>query len=120
MSVETKLISYLQTYGNTKESDLIEYGMRILGQTRKGVEKVLDKMVAEGNARQIIHDKLEPNVVYVARGELIAVDLALQVEADALGINDKDKVIEEARRILEEATAVAQKRIRRKYPGIFK
>jgi division protein CdvB (Snf7/Vps24/ESCRT-III family) len=120
LDIETKLLSYLHKYGNTKERDLIEYGTRSFGLSRKELKKVLDKMIVEGNARRIIHDKLGPNVAYAAEADCVALNLALQVETDALGIKDKEKVVEEARKILEEAAAKAQKRIDKKYPDMFK
>jgi hypothetical protein len=115
--LENELCLYLHVYGNTRESDLIDYGTKISGRTHEDLKKVLDEMIFLGRLERLLHDKLSSNVVYIAiaKGNW-AVDLALSVEADALKIKDKENVIAEARRILEEAEVIAEKRIKEKYP----
>jgi len=106
------LLSYLRTYGNTRETDLIEYGTRLFGQSKEEIVAVIKKMMLEGYAQRIVHDKLGSDIVYIAEGDL-PLDLALQINANVMGLKDKGKVIEEARKILDEATAKAEKRIRK-------
>jgi len=117
--LENELCLYLHVCGNTRESDLIDYGIKISGRTHEDLKKVLDEMIFLGRLERLLHDKLSSNVVYIAKGNW-AVDLALSVEADALKIKDKDNVIAEARRILEEAEVIAEKRIKEKYPELTK
>lgn len=100
------------------ESDLIEYG-KISGHSEKDVKTKLDEMVLKGWAERIVHDKLSSKTVYIAKGNL-PLDLALSIEANVLGIKDKQKIIEDAKRILEEAQVVAEKRIRKKFPELYK
>jgi hypothetical protein len=62
---EIKVISYLMTFENTREDDLVAYLMRILNKSESYVRKTLKRMIKEGKIRQIVHKKLEPQVVYL-------------------------------------------------------
>lgn len=68
-SLEQKIISYLCTYGNTKETDLITYGVQKLGISKEGVIKLIDEMVFTGSIERILHKELEPAVTYVKKAE---------------------------------------------------
>jgi hypothetical protein len=75
-------------------------------------------MITIGWVNRIIHDKITSKTVYIAKGNW-PLDLALSIEADALGIKDKEKLMEDAKKILEDAEKVAEKRIRKKLPELF-
>ena len=47
-NLEQKIISYLCTYGNTKETDLVAYGVQRLGMSEQGMVKLIDEMVFSG------------------------------------------------------------------------
>ena len=70
-------------------------------------------MVTEGFIRRIVHEKLASDVVYFAKGSW-PLDFSLQIEAEALGIKDKEKVAEEARKIVDEAQVEAEKMVAKK------
>lgn len=125
IAIEEELISYLRTYGNTRESDLSEYGVLVSNLSMDDVKRVLDRMVLDGKASRIIHNKLVPEVVYLTQGNWCERDmgergLALLVEAEAHGLKDEGKISEEAGRILNEAAILAEKRIREKFPEDYK
>jgi hypothetical protein len=113
LDLDKEILAYLRKYGNTKQKDLIEYVVHTLNQSPKNGKKILEKMLVEGWVKQIIHDKLGENVVYFARGNWTT-DLALEIEAEALGIKDKKEAVNEARRILDEAAKIAEKRVKKK------
>ncbi len=110
---------YLLKYGNTKETDLVEYGIKISGKTYEESRKTLDDMIVKGWAKQIAHDRLDKDNIYIARGDW-PLDLALSVEAAALDVKDREKIVEEAKKIFEEAQVVAERRIRKKFPELYK
>lgn len=45
---QEKIISYLYAYGNTREIDLITYGVQRLGKSEDGMRKVVGEMVFYG------------------------------------------------------------------------
>ncbi len=59
------LVSYLQTYGNTKESDLIEHGASLFSLPKDKTKQIVESMVAEGKVKQVIHGKPERQAVYI-------------------------------------------------------
>jgi hypothetical protein len=107
----------LHIYGNTRESDLIEYGISVSSQTVLEIKNVLDEMIVKSWIKRIIHDKLDSKVIYVTTGSL-PLDLALSIEASALEVKDKEKKIAEAKRILKEAEVIAKKRFEEKFPEL--
>ncbi len=58
------LVSYLRTYGNTKESDLIEHGANLFSLPRDKTKHMVESMVTEGIVKRVIHRKPEPEAVY--------------------------------------------------------
>jgi hypothetical protein len=64
------LVSYLQTYGNTKESDLIEHGASLFSLPKDKTKQMVESMVAEGKVKQVIHGKPERQAVYISYGNL--------------------------------------------------
>ena len=114
MSLEQKIISYLSTYGNTKETDLITYGVQRLGISEEGMLKLIDEMVLTDKIERILHKELEPAVTYIKRGSLVPLELELQALSDWLELNEaSNRQIEKLREILLQAEAVAKKRMKR-------
>ncbi|MDH5481865.1 MAG: hypothetical protein OEY22_03155 [Candidatus Bathyarchaeota archaeon] len=108
MSLEKEIVSYLVRYGNTREQDLINFGVQRLGHSSKYMKKVIDRMVIKDKIHRFLHEKLSPPEVYISLEEhipksLIEIDFSKAVKEDAL-------------KILEEAAAIAEKRIRLKHP----
>jgi hypothetical protein len=62
--VEIKILSYLHSFENTREDDLIVYTVRSLNKSVAYIRKTLRRMVREGKVKQIVHKKLKPQMVY--------------------------------------------------------
>ncbi len=108
LKVESKIVSYLVKYGNTRESDVTSFCVRKFSLSSMDVKKIIDRMVIKGKIFRVVHDKLEPPEVYLTLKESFYPDvLRALVEVDMSELVEKD-----ARRILEEAAAVAEERIR--------
>lgn len=108
LKVESKIVSYLVKYGNTREGDVMSFCVRRFGLSLGDVKKVVDRMVVKGKIFRVVHDKLEPPAVYLSLKESFYPDvLKALVEVDVSEVVEKD-----ARKILEEAAAVAEERIR--------
>jgi hypothetical protein len=60
------LVSYLQTYGNTKESDLIEHGASLFSLSRDKTQHEVECMVTEGRVKRVIHGKPKSEAVYIS------------------------------------------------------
>jgi hypothetical protein len=119
LSLEQKIISYLCTYGTTKETDLITYGVQRLGLSEEGMVKLIDEMVFSGRIERILHTELEPAVNYIKRGSLFPLEHELQALSDSLELNEaSNQQIEKLREILQIAEAVAEKRMKRKLNAI--
>jgi hypothetical protein len=106
MNVEREIVSYLSNYGNTKESDLISYGVQHLDRSAIKMKKILDRMVIKGRIYRIVHNKLKPPEVYISLEEL----LYPEIMRDLLEAEVKEKVENDVQRILEEAAAAAENR----------
>jgi hypothetical protein len=112
-SLEQKIISYLCTYGNTKETDLITYGVQRLGLSEGGMVKLIDEMEFAGRIERILHKELVPAVTYVKRGSLVPLELELQAISDSLELSEAiDQQIEMIKEILDKAEAIAKKRMK--------
>jgi len=98
MSIEKQIVSYLTKYGNTRETDLIIYGVQNFIQPPEKIKKIIDRMAVKGKIHRIVHNKLKPPEVYIGLEE----DLPIQPMIDDQIAND------EARRILQEAASVAE------------
>jgi hypothetical protein len=113
--LEQKIISYLCSYGNTKETDLIAYGVQKMGISKEDMAKLIDEMVFCGRIERILHKELEPAVTYVKQGSLVPFGLELQAISDSLELREiTNQQIEEIKEILDKAKAIAKKRIERK------
>lgn len=96
MGVEEEVISYLETYGNTRENDLISYGAQNLGLSPEKMKKILDRMAVKNRVHRIVHNKLKPAEVYITVEEPLPPEVRI------------DKVSHgEVKRILEEAASLA-------------
>jgi hypothetical protein len=115
LGFEDEIIEYLYVHGNTKESDLIEFGSRSLHLSSKAAKEKLDKMAKEGWIGHIIHSKLKSPALYVTFKEPLLYDLE---KAWTRSLNpqkvNKKALREEAQKILEEAAQVAEQRIKQK------
>jgi hypothetical protein len=120
LDLEGEFISYLRIYGNTRESDLSEYGTRVSNLSTDKIKCVLDRMVLEGKANRVVHYKLGNGVVYLTRHFCDHELYCMPIEAETRDLKDKDKISEEADRILKEASALSEKRIREKFPDFGK
>jgi hypothetical protein len=119
LSLEQKIISYLCTYGTTKETDLITYGLQKLGISEESMVKLIDEMVFTGRIERITHKELKPAVTYIKRGNLFSLEHELQALADSLELNEaSNQQIEKIREILQKAEAIAEKRRKRELNAI--
>jgi hypothetical protein len=119
LSLEQKIISYLCTYGTTKETDLISYGVKRLGASEEGMRKFIDEMVFTGRIERIVHKELEPAVTYIKRGNLFSLENELQALSDSLELKEaSNQQIEMLREILHKAEALAEKRMKRELNAI--
>jgi len=95
-------------YGNTRECDIIGFCVRRFSLSSGDVKKVIDRMVVKGKIFRVVHDKLVPPEVYLTLKESFYPDvLRALVEVDVSEVVEKDVL-----KILEEAAAVAEERIR--------
>ncbi|MGA3192450.1 MAG: hypothetical protein ABSD73_08045 [Candidatus Bathyarchaeia archaeon] len=98
MSIERQILSYLTKYGNTRETDLINYGVQNFARSPEEMKKIIDRMAVKGKIHRIVHCKLKPPEVYIALEESPPIYTMIEDQI----AND------EARRILEEAASVAK------------
>jgi len=111
LGTEREILMYLATYGNTRESDLVEYCVQDLGLSLPGSYEILGKMVGEGLIRRVEHCRLRQSKTYLSLNESLPLDAELDL---LLGTPETwDKVEDEIPEILEEAAAAAERRIRR-------
>jgi len=78
---QQRVISYLYQYGNTRETDLVNFGVQRLGLSEGGMRKLVDEMVLYGRLERIIHKELDPTVTYVKLGSMVPLELELQAMA---------------------------------------
>jgi hypothetical protein len=109
LEIEKSILSYLNIYGNTSKSDLIEFGVNFSGKSKEELAKKIDVMVANGSVQRIVHHLLESNTVYIAR---VPWALGSSIESAALDVKNKEKLAEEANRIKAEAKTVAENQIK--------
>jgi hypothetical protein len=103
MKIEKEIALYLKTYGNTREADLINYGVQHFCRRPEEMKKVLDRMVIKGKIFRVVHQKLKPPEVYVSLDE--------QLPSFDVSVGLSEAVVKaEAHEILREAAAVAERR----------
>jgi hypothetical protein len=113
---QQKVISYLYAYGNTRETDLITYGVQRLGKSEDGMRKLVDEMVLYGRLERVVHRELDPTVTYVKHGSMVPLELELQAMAYSFNqgrLTEQD--IEAVKKILTKAEIVTEERIKRKF-----
>jgi len=107
MEIEKEVIAYLQEYGNTRESDLINYGVMKFIYSSEEMKKVIKRMAIEGKIHFIVHSKLEPPEVYISLKELLPPEIGkILLEAFVQMKTGEDDV----KRILEEAASIAERK----------
>lgn len=113
MDVEKEVVSYLYEYGNTKESDIINYGVKEFNYSSKRMKKLIKRMVIKGKIHFIVHSKLEPPAAYISLKEPLPPEIAKILLEAFIQVKASE---EDAQKILEEAAALAEKRIKEKHP----
>jgi len=71
LNVENEIVSYLTKYGNTKESDIINYGVKKFNHSSERIKKVIRRLVIKGKIHYLVHSKLEPPEAYVSLEEVL-------------------------------------------------
>jgi hypothetical protein len=113
---QLEIISYLYTYGNIRETDLIAFGVQTLGKSEVSMKKVVDEMVLCGRLERFMHNELKPAVAYVKYGATVQFELELQAFSDSLGtFKVTEREVESVKKILAKAKAAAAKSVKRKH-----
>jgi hypothetical protein len=105
MKMEKEIISYLYEYGNTRESDLINYGVKKFDYSSEGMKKVIKQMVIKGKIHYIVHSKLEPPEVYISLKELLPPEIAKTLIEAFIQMKARE---EDVQKILDEAASIAE------------
>lgn len=105
MKVEKEIISYLYEYGNTRESDLINYGVKKFDYSSEEMKKVIKRMVIKGKIHYIVHSKLEPPEVYISLKELLPPEIARTLIEAFIQTKARE---EDVQKILDEAASIAE------------
>jgi len=105
MKVEKRIISYLYEYGNTRESDLINYGVKKLDYSSEEMKKVIKRMVIMGKIHYVVHSKLEPPEVYISLKELLPPEIARTLIEAFIQMKARE---EDVQKILDEAASIAE------------
>ena len=105
MKVEKEIISYLYEYGNTRESDLINYGVKKFDYAAEEMKKVIKRMVIKGKIHYIVHSKLEPPEVYISLKELLPPEIARTLIEAFIQMKARE---EDVQKILDEAASIAE------------
>jgi hypothetical protein len=108
MEMEKEIISYLHEYGNTRESDLINYGVKRFNYSPEEMKKVIKRTAIKGRIHFVVHGKLEPPEVYISLKEPLPPEIA-KILLEAL-IQMKAGE-EDVQKILKEAASVAERKI---------
>jgi len=113
MDVEKEVVSYLYEYGNTRESDIINYGMKKFNYSSERMKKVIKLMVVKGKIYYVVHGKLEPPEVYISLKEPLPPETSKILLETFIQIKEAE---EDAQKILEEAAALAEQKIKERHP----
>ena len=108
MKVEKEIISYLHEYENTRESDLINYGVKKFNYSSEEMKKVIKRMAIKNKIHFIVHGKLEPPEVYVSLKEPLPPEIA-RILLEAFVQMKAGQ--EDVQKILQEAAAIAERKI---------
>jgi hypothetical protein len=110
VDVEKEVVLYLHEYGNTRESDIINYGVKQFNYSSRRMKKVIKRMVIKGKIHFIVHSKLDPPAVYVSLKEPLPPEIAkILLEA----FFQMKTAEEDTQKILEEAAALAEQKSER-------
>jgi len=112
VDIEKEIVSYLSEYGNTKESDIINYGVKRSNYSSKEMKKVIKRMVVKTEIHYVVHSKLEPPEVYISLKELLPPEITKILLEAHIQMKAGE---EDAQKILDEAAAVPEKRIKEKH-----
>jgi hypothetical protein len=113
VDVEKEVVSYLYKYGNTKESDIINYGLKQFNYSPQRMKKLIKRMVIKGEIHFVVHSKLEPPPVYLSLKEPLPPEISKILLEAFIQVKGAK---EDAQKILEEAAAIAGQRTKeRKY-----
>jgi hypothetical protein len=111
MDIEKEIVLYLYKYGNTKESDIINYGVKKFNYSSEGMKKIIKRMIIKGKIHYVVHNKLEPPAVYLSLKETLPPETEKILLEAFIQMKSAE---EDAQKILEEAAALAQKRTKEK------
>ena len=112
---QLEIISYLYTYGNIRETDLIAFGGQTLGKSKVSMKKLVDEMVLCGRLERFMHKELKPAVAYIKYGTTVQSKLELQVFSGSLGtFKVTEREVEPVEKILAKAKVAATKNVKRK------
>jgi len=98
MSIERQIVSYLKKYGNTRETDLIIYGVQNFIQPPEKMKKILDRMTVKGKIYRIVHNKLKPPEVYIGLEEYLSFQPIME---DQIANDEAERILEEAASVVE-------------------
>jgi hypothetical protein len=98
MSAERKILSYLETYGNTRENDLINYAVQNFHKPPEKVKKVIDRLAIKGKIHRVVHNRLKPPEVYITLEEPFFNGIIFQNGK----ANEVDEILQEAASLAEE------------------
>lgn len=109
MDIEREVVSYLYEFGNTKESDIIKFGVQRLKCPPEKMKRTIKQLAVKGELYYVVHRKLEPPEVYISLKEPLPPETA-KVLLEAL--IQARTAEEETEKILEEAEAAAKRKIK--------
>lgn len=108
VSMKRGLLSYLVRYGNTKESDLMEFGAKKFCCLPQDIRDIISKMVANGKIHYIVHNKLEPHEVYIS----LMKPLPPRIMRALIDVSVAKNMEIEAHAIIKEASLFVEKLIK--------
>lgn len=109
MKLEDEIVRYLREYGNTSEADLVQYCEEAFNCSSAHTKKAIRRMVIGGRVYYVIHDKFESPRSYLSLKEPLPSEVS-KVLIEAL--SESTTAEDDVKRILEEAAAIAARRIR--------
>ncbi len=113
MSIEKEIVSYLHEYGNTKEDDIINYGVQKFDYSLERMKRVIKRMVINNSIHYVVHNRLEPPGVYISLKEPLPPETAkILLEAFLQMKENEEGIQKSARAILEEAASRGENRIK--------
>lgn len=65
MRIEEEITSYLHEHGDTREADIVKWGIQRFNYTKRGMKKAIARMLESGKIDRIFHSQLKPPGVYL-------------------------------------------------------